>query len=124
MKSRIMYVERKADGLTGPARIGRVTFSQTGRTLYYGGQTFVKVRGYKYNHMETGTGAEYWISGCKRDGTDRLYDERNPVRIDEDARDEYWTQIREHPELRHVTIANRLSKVRVGAAPPAPMPRP
>ena len=33
MKSRIMYIECKSDGLTGPARIGRVTFSKTGRTL-------------------------------------------------------------------------------------------
>ena len=35
MRSRIMYVESKAEGLSGPARIGRVTFSKTGRTLYY-----------------------------------------------------------------------------------------
>ncbi len=38
MKSRIMYIERKAGGLTGPARVGRVTFSQTGNTLYYAGR--------------------------------------------------------------------------------------
>jgi len=36
---RIMYIECKAGGLTGGARIGRVTFSKTGRTLYYRGQT-------------------------------------------------------------------------------------
>ena len=30
MKSRIMYIESKAGGLTGPARIGRVTFSKSG----------------------------------------------------------------------------------------------
>jgi len=35
MKSRIMYIESKAGGLTGPARIGRVTFSKSGATIYY-----------------------------------------------------------------------------------------
>jgi hypothetical protein len=33
MKSRITYIEKKAGGLTGPARIGRATFSKTGKTL-------------------------------------------------------------------------------------------
>lgn len=34
-----MYIERKAGELTGPARIGRVSFSKTGKSLYYRGQT-------------------------------------------------------------------------------------
>ena len=34
-KNRIMYIEYKGSGLTGPARIGRVRFSKTGQTLYY-----------------------------------------------------------------------------------------
>lgn len=45
LAGRIMYVERKADGLTGRARIGRVTFSKTGRTLYYQGRTFQSLKG-------------------------------------------------------------------------------
>ena len=36
-RSRIMYVECKADGLEGPAVIGRVYFSKTGTSLYYKG---------------------------------------------------------------------------------------
>ena len=36
---RIVYIECKAGALTGPGRIGRVTFSKTGRTLYYRGHT-------------------------------------------------------------------------------------
>jgi hypothetical protein len=35
--SRIMYVESKAESLNGPARIGRVTFSKTGLSIYYKG---------------------------------------------------------------------------------------
>lgn len=38
MKPRIMYVERKAERLMGPARIGRVSFFKTGATVCYRGQ--------------------------------------------------------------------------------------
>ena len=84
-----MYVESKAGGLTGPARIGRVTFSKTGRTLNYQGRAFqsLKGAGFKANYYDTLSGEEYWISGPKRDGTDRLYGEAIPVEIDDDARE-------------------------------------
>ena len=35
-----MYIECKAESLNGPARIGRVTFSKTGRTIYYNGKEY------------------------------------------------------------------------------------
>jgi hypothetical protein len=99
MKPRIMYVECKAEGLSGPARIGRVTFSKTGRSIYYGGKTFRSLKGgYKANYYDVETGEQYWISGPKKDGTDRLYGERVAVDIDDDVRVEYWTQIRSQPE--------------------------
>jgi hypothetical protein len=99
MRSRIMYVESKANGLTGDARIGRVTFSKTGRTLYYRGRRFQGSRGAgKANFRDLDTGELYWISGPKRDGSDRLYGERLPVEIDDDVADEYWSTIRNAPE--------------------------
>src|SRR6266478_3936598 len=69
---RIMYIECKAGALTGSARIGRVTFSKTGRTLYYRGQTFqsLKGAGFKSNSYCVETGEDYWISGPKRRGGD------------------------------------------------------
>ena len=100
MKTRIMFVERKSEGLHGPARIGRVTFSRTGGTLHYRGMTFqsLKGMGFKANYFDVATGEQYWISGCKRDGTDRLYGGRHSaVAIDEDVRQEYWTLIRGTP---------------------------
>lgn len=99
-KSRVMYIERKAGKLIGEARIGRVTFSKTGKTLYYKTKEFhsLKGRGFKSNFREIESGEEYWISGPRRDGQDRLYGERLPVHIDEDAREEYWTVIRKQPE--------------------------
>jgi hypothetical protein len=101
-KTRIMYIECKAGTLSGAARIGRVKFSKTGRTLYYGGKAFqsLKGQGFKANYYEVESGEEYWISGCKKDGGDRLYNERVPIEIDEDAREEYWTQIRGLPESK------------------------
>ena len=102
MKSRIMYVENKSQGLTGPARIGRVQFSKTGKTLYYRGHTFQSLegRGFKANYFDTETLEEYWISGPRKDGADRLYGEAVPVEIDADVREEYWVEIRGLPERR------------------------
>lgn len=101
-RTRIMYVERKIDAIEGPARIGRVTFSKAGQSVYYRGRTFVTMsgRGFKSNYSDAETGDEYWISGCKKDGSDALYSKT--VVIDEDVREEYWTQIRNQPERRGV----------------------
>jgi hypothetical protein len=38
---------------------------------------------------------------------DRLYDEADPVYIDDDVREEYWTTIRRAPERKDERIANR-----------------
>lgn len=91
-----MYVEDKSRGLSGPARIGRVSFSKTGRTLRYGGRSFRSLggRGFKANWFDTETGEEFWISGPRRDGDDRLYPGGAPVEVDEDVAEEYWTRIR------------------------------
>ena len=101
-RTRIMYIESKAEALNGPARIGRVTFNRTGGTLYYKGQSFRRLKGggFKANYYETGTREEYWISGPRRDGLDRLYGKSAlVVDIDDDVREEYWTEIRKKPEL-------------------------
>lgn len=108
MKSRIMYIESKVSGLTGRARIGRVKFSKTGRTLYYRGHEFRSLKGGGYNkanYFDVATGDHYWISGPRRDGADRLYGERVPVEIDDDVREEYWTAIRNQPEHAHAQFA-------------------
>jgi hypothetical protein len=102
MPSRIMYVENKGDGqLAGPARIGRVTFSRTGRTIYYRGRTFQSLdgRGFKANYYDTATGEQFWISGPKRNGQDHLYG-GGETQIDEDVREEYWATIRRAPGRR------------------------
>ena len=98
---KIMYIEEKP-GLTGHARIGRVQFSATRKTLYYAGRKLssLKGSGFKANYFNVESGLEYWISNCKKRGDDSLYP--NLVEIDEDAREEYWTRIRQLPENAHL----------------------
>ena len=100
MKPRIMYIENKSNGLSGPARIGLVTFSKAGKTIYYAGRSFrsLKGRGFKANYYDIASGEEYWISGPHKDGSDRLYDGGGSVEIDEDVRTQYWRDIRSLPE--------------------------
>lgn len=66
-KTRTMYIEYKGEGIVGPANIGRVTYSKTGRSIHYGGHTFETLRGFgfKANFFDVETLEPYWISGCK-----------------------------------------------------------
>ena len=93
-----MYIEHKGHDLAGPARIGRVMFSRAGKTCRYKGREFrsLKGDGYKANYFDVETGEHYWISGCKKRGDDTLYP--GIVEIDEDARVEYWVEIRNLPD--------------------------
>ena len=95
---RIMYFESKGGGLIGAARIGRVSFSKTGKTIYYQGKTFqsLKGAGFKSNYFEVESGEEYWVSGPKRNGQDALYG-GGGAEIDEEVREEYWREIRRQP---------------------------
>jgi len=92
-----MYVELKS-GFSddGPARIGRVSFSKTGNTIYYRGKAFqsLKGSGVSGNYFDVETGEEYWISGPKKDRQDRHWAGGGPVEIDEDARADYEQLIR------------------------------
>lgn len=96
-KTRIMYVEYKGFKSVGDARIGRVTFSKTGQSIYYNGKTLAKKECVYGNYVDAETGENYWVSGCKKDGTDALYS--NKVEIDDDVWEEYWTEVRNQPEM-------------------------
>ena len=90
---RIMYIELKDGNDSGAAWIGRVRTSKTGRTLYYRGRTLERRQGIAGNHVDVNTGEEFWVSGIKRDGTDRHWAGSGPVEIDQDALDEYMTLV-------------------------------
>jgi hypothetical protein len=93
-----MVVDPNKGGLTGPARIGRVTFNRTGKTLFYDGKRFHRSEGFKSNYVCEETGERYWISGPKKRGGDALYATNMTTKIDDDVREEYWTQIRNSPD--------------------------
>jgi hypothetical protein len=93
---RVMYVELKSGHEdSGPAWIGRVRFSKTGRSVYYRGLTLARKRGAAGNHVDVATGDEYWVSGVKADGTDRHWAGRGPVHVDQDVLDEYLEMVNE-----------------------------
>jgi len=99
MRSKIMYIECKgAASMTGSGRIGCVTFSKTGRTIYYQGRTLKPVRHPRgrANYVDADTGKCFWVSGCKKAGNDTLYP--GVIEIDEDVREEYWLNIRNQPD--------------------------
>ena len=97
-RSRIMYIECKASGLVGPATIGRVYFSKSGKTLYYRGLVFqsLKGAGWKANCFEINSGDHFWISGPRKDQNNRLYGGNSGVLVDEDIRAEYEALVAKH----------------------------
>ena len=97
---RIMYIEPKGGGLDGPGRIGWVEFSRSKRSYRYADRLLLRCAGYKYNCVDAETGEKYWVSGPKRDGTDKLYG--GVVEIDDDARVKYWISVRGKPECAHL----------------------
>jgi hypothetical protein len=109
-KTRIMFIECKGEDVVGPARIGRVTYSKTNKSLYYRGRTFASLNGagFKANFFDIDTQEEYWLSGCKKDGTDALYS--TTVEIDDDVREQYWINIREKPESKAISSFKAIGK--------------
>lgn len=85
-----MYLENK-DGLIAgaDARIGWVTFSKSGKSVYYQGKEFARLSGggIRGNYYDVDTGDEYWISGVKKSGSNTHASASAKVVIDEDARD-------------------------------------
>jgi hypothetical protein len=57
--------------------------------------------GFKSNYLDIESREHYWISGCKKDGTDALHS--TTVEVDEDVREECWAQIRNKPETKAVS---------------------
>lgn len=74
MKSEIKYIELKSGfSDNGPAWIGLVSFSKSGKTIYFDGKAFQTLNGNGIagNFFDIENGNEYWISGVKKDQSDR-----------------------------------------------------
>lgn len=89
---RVMYVENK-DGYIDDysAHIGWVTFSKTGKTVYYLDKVLGRLKGggTSGNHFDEETGEEYWVSGIKKRGSNMHWADSTKVKINADAKEEY-----------------------------------
>src|SRR3984957_11696026 len=76
MKS-LRYIELKSGHSdNGPAWIGYVSMSKTGRTLYFDGRGLMKLKGQRRgdsggNYVDMETGESFWVSGVKKNAEDR-----------------------------------------------------
>ena len=89
---RLMYVENKSGEIDGvDARIGWVSFSKTGLTIYYRNRSLKSLKGggVAGNYFCESTGEEYWVSGRKKRGSNVHWAESASVHIDEDAIEEF-----------------------------------
>ena len=74
MQTEIKYLELKSGfSHDGPAWIGLVSFSKSGKTIYFDGKAFQSLNGtgISANYFDLESGNEYWISGVKKDMSDR-----------------------------------------------------
>lgn len=91
-RSRVLYIEKKSGHADdGPAWIGRVRFSKSGSTLYYRDLKLRTLagRGIGANYFDVETREQCWVSGVKKDGSDRHWAGGEPVHVDEDVAEEY-----------------------------------
>jgi len=95
----LKYVELKSGHAdNGPAWIGYVTPSKTGRTVYFNGRALMKLKGQRRgewggNYCDMETGDSFWVSGVKKNGQDRHWAGSGKVVIEAAAVSEYLDTI-------------------------------
>ncbi len=92
MKPELRYIELKTGfSDNGPAWIGWVEFSKSGQRIYFNGQAFKRSggQGMAGNDLDLETGYEYWVSGIKKKGTNRLHIGGGKIKIDRNAVEQY-----------------------------------
>lgn len=88
MKRELKYIELKTGySDDGPAWIGYVEFSKSGRTVYFDDKAFNGNGHGTCSDIETGE--DYWITGIKTDGKNRHVFGSGVIQIDSNAVEEY-----------------------------------
>ena len=88
MKQELRYIELKSGyNDDGPAWIGYVEFSKSGKTVYFNDHAF-SGNGHG-GSQDIETGDIYWITGIKKDGNNRHIFGRGRIQIDDRAIEEY-----------------------------------
>src|SRR5688572_17591723 len=88
----LRYIELKSGyNDDGPAWIGRVRMSASGKTIYFNGHAFKRAEGGygSGNHFDLETRESYWISGVKKDGHDRHWAGKGKITIESSVVAEY-----------------------------------
>ena len=96
MKSELKYIELKSGfGDNGPAWIGMAEFSKSGRTVYFNGKALKNsnAQGIAGNYFDIENGDEYWVSGIKKNGTDRHWAGGGKIMIDKNAVELYLSLV-------------------------------
>jgi hypothetical protein len=97
---RLRYIELKSGfSDNGPAWIGYVQYSKTGRTLYFNGRGLIKLKGQRRgesggNYIDMETGESFWVSGIKLNGQDRHWAGSGKVLVEAAAVAEYLATIK------------------------------
>ena len=127
----IRYIELKTGyDDDGPAWVGKVKLSKSGRTVYFNDKAFRSCggQGISGNYYDVETGEEYWISGVKRDGTDRHRAGSGRIIVQSSIVDEYLAvtgqfalrpsryEIADIPEAYPIERVNRIGNEKL--APP------
>ncbi|MBR1700451.1 MAG: mannose-1-phosphate guanylyltransferase [Lachnospiraceae bacterium] len=86
----IRYIELKTGYCdNGPAWIGNVKESKSGKTIYFNDHAFQKYHGISGNYIDVESGEEYWISCVKKNGEDRHWAGNGKITIDRKVVDAY-----------------------------------
>lgn len=87
-KSQLYYIELKTGFEdNGPAWIGKIELSKSGKTVYFNGHAFKgNAHGSCY---DIETNESYWISGVNKNGQDRHWAGSGKIMIDKDSVNEY-----------------------------------
>lgn len=95
----LRYIELKSGHSdNGPAWIGYVSTSKTGRTVYFDGRGLMKLKGQRRgesggNYVDMETGESFWVSGVKKNGEDRHWAGSGKVLVEAAAVSEYLQTI-------------------------------
>jgi len=116
------YIELKSGFEdNGPAWIGYVTPSKTGRTLYFNGGALMKLKGQRRdwlggNYCDMETRESFWVSGVKKNGEDRHWAGSGKIIIEAAALREYLEIVGARTvdgaryEVSHAIIPTDISK--------------
>jgi len=89
----ILYIEKVTKGSNhdDEARIGKVSYSKTGQTIYYKDKKLQKIKGggASSNYKDEATDQEYWVSGIKKEGSNRHRFGSGIVIVDKEAKSEF-----------------------------------